>query len=135
LTRRTFLERGEIPGLVLGALRGEATALRRILGARRAGRIGVACEAIALLVAAPWPAAIALAGLHAAIAASLSPLTRGAAGVSARESLRLAPWTAFPLLAVAAALRPAFPDSAAAAGIAVLVGSLLLWRGLARGLG
>ena len=47
--RRVFLAPNEVPGLMLGALLGESVAFRRILGARRAGRIGLALVASAYL--------------------------------------------------------------------------------------
>ncbi len=134
LERRVFVEAHEVPGLVFGALRGDAVALRRILGARRGGRIGVIAGLIALGLAAPpraWPA---LAAAHIALALGVWAATRGRTGLGVRELLRLSLWPAFPLVVLVAPLRLAWPDGAVPAlGALALAGGLLL-RALARGL-
>ncbi len=134
LPRRVFVEPAEIPRLWAGVLRGEPAALRRVLGARRAGRIGAFAAAGALLFAAPWQAAPALAVLHGALALGVGWATRATAALSAREVLRLSTWPAAPLLALAALARLLAPGSAAPALLAILVANALLWRVLRRGL-
>lgn len=131
--RRVYLEWREVPGLYAGALRGEPVALRRILGARKGGRIGFALGGLALLAACPPDALAPLAALHVALGLSVGALTRGATGLGAREALRLSLWPAAPLLLLAAAFRPL--GSVAPALAALSCGQLLLWRGLRRGLG
>jgi hypothetical protein len=134
--RRLFLENHEVPGLLLGSLRGERVALRRVLGARRGGRIGSALALLALLAAsAPstglfgaalvlW---IALCGLGRAVA-------HRASGLRLHEWLRLTLWTAAPALLGAALLRGLLP-SAWLTLVAVAVACALSWRGVRRGLG
>ncbi len=133
IARRAFLERSEIPGLVLGVLRGDATSLRRILGARRAGRLGLLAGALCLALAAPPPALWWLALLQLALGPGVAAAARSS-GLGPREALRLGLWAVFPLLALAAPLRLAWPSSALPALAALLLGHLLLWRGLRRGL-
>jgi hypothetical protein len=135
LERRVFVEAREVPGLVRGALRGDAVALRRILGARRAGRIGVFAGVVSLALAAPRDAWLALAVVHVAIALAVGAATRPRARLGAREALRVSLWPAFPLVALAAPLRLLWPDSPVPALLAIVLASALLWRGLARGIG
>ena len=131
--RRVFLHRGEIPGLLRGALSGDARCYRRILGARRAGRYGaLLAGSAAVLAIAPADAAVlvlvhlglSLAGHFAARSAGLGP----------RQYQRVVLWTLAIPLAAAAPLR------LAGAGwlpplLAVAVAHGLLWSGLRRGLG
>ena len=134
LPRRVFVEPAEIPRLLAGVLRGRPAALRRVLGARRAGRIG-ACGALgAALLAAPWPAVPALAALHGALALAVGWVTRDSAALTAREVLRLSTWPAAPLLALAALARLYAPASAVPALLAILCANALLWRAVRRGL-
>lgn len=130
--RRVFLTRAEVPGLLRGVLTGDATALRRILGARRGGRYGASLAALATLAAVP-PAALAtlvvahlglsLAGHFAVRAADLGP----------RQYQRLVMWAlAVPLL-VSAPLR-LLGLGVLPAILAIAVGHGLLWSGLRRGI-
>lgn len=135
LPRRVFVEPAEIPRLCAGVLRGERSALRRVLGARRAGRIGAVAGLAALLLAAPWPAAPALAALHCALALAVGWLTRASAELSAREVLRLSTWPVAPLLLLAALVRPLAPQPALPALLAILCANALLWRAVRHGLG
>jgi hypothetical protein len=132
--RRVFVEPAEVPGLCAGVLRAERAALRRVLGARRAGRIGAFAGLAALLLAAPWPGAAALAALHGALALGVGWVTRGSAALSAREVLRLSTWPAAPLLLLAALVRLLAPHSAVPALLAILCANALLWRAVRRGL-
>jgi hypothetical protein len=131
--RRVFLENAEVPALVIGALRGDRVALRRILGARRGGRVGVALGAAALLLAAPLHAVPLLIAAHLAAAVAIGALTRPVSGVSAREAMRLASWPALPLLLAVAPLQLLWA-SALPALLAIAGASLALWSGLRRGL-
>jgi hypothetical protein len=134
LERRVFVEAHEVPGLVLGALRGDPVAFRRILGARRGGRIGTAGAALGLALAAPpraWPA---LAAAHVAIALLVGAVTRARTRLGIREVLRVSFWTAFPLLLLATPLRLLLADSPWPALCAVALAGALTWRALARGL-
>ena len=130
--RRVYLEWREVPGLYAGALRGQAIALRRILGARKGGRIGVAFGLASLLAAAPLDALGWVLGLHVALGLAVSALTHAVTGLGPRQALRLSLWPAAPLLLLAVPFRPL--AMAAPAFVAVAVGQLLLWRGLRRGL-
>ncbi len=130
--RRVYLEWRELPGLYAGALRGEPVALRRILGARKGGRIGLALGLATLLAAAPLDALGWLVGLHVALGLAVAAVTRAATGLGPRQALRLSLWPAAPLLLLALPFRPL--ATAAPAFVAVAVGQLLLWRGLRRGL-
>jgi hypothetical protein len=134
LPRRVFVEPAEIPRLCAGVLRGERAALRRVLGARRAGRIGALAALASLLLAAPWSAAPALAALHGALALGVGWVTRGTAALLAREVLRLSTWPVAPLLLLAALARPFAPRSALAALLAILCANALLWRAVRHGL-
>lgn len=131
--RRVFLSRDEVPGLLRGVLRGDATSLRRILGARRGGRYGAMLAAAATLVAVP-PAAIAPAVVaHVALSLAGHFATRPPA-VGPRQYQRLVMWAlALPLLG-SAVLRP-FDLGALPAILGLAVGHGLLWSGLRRGLG
>ena len=51
--RRVFISAGEVPHLLTGAVLGRPVALRRLLGARRAGRYGLAATLICALAALP----------------------------------------------------------------------------------
>lgn len=134
LPRRVFVEPAEIPRLCASVLCGERAALRRVLGARRAGRIGAVGGLIALLFAAPWTAAPALATLHGALALGVGWVTRHSAALSAREVLRLSTWPAAALLLLAALVRLLAPHSAVPALLAILCANALLWRAVRHGL-
>jgi hypothetical protein len=130
--RRTFIEVREIPGLVRGALWGEARALRRILGGRRAGRYGVALVLAAGLVAAPLAdlATLALAYLGLGCIAWLA--RRREPALRLRDALRLALWTAAPLVAATVPLRFLWPGSPVPALVALALAYALVLRGYAR---
>jgi hypothetical protein len=134
LERRVFVEANEAPALVLGALRGDPVALRRILGARRGGRIGVVAGALALAIAAPPRAWLALGAAHMAVALGVWAATRQRTGLAVREVLRVSLWPAFPLVALAATLRLVWPDAAWPALAAILAAGALVFRALSRGL-
>jgi len=133
--RRLFLAPREIPSLVLGALRGDPVALRRILGARRAGRTGLALAVIALALAAPSPAAALLVVvLHLFLALYVVIPRPGSLPLSVFQELLLSLWTAAPAMALLASLRLVWPESWLPAFAAVLLGHLLVMRGLRSGL-
>lgn len=132
--RRAFLRPGEVPGLLVGAVRGEQPAMRRILGGRKGGRYGIALVALGLATAVPWRAVplIALIGLlGAGVGAALQ---RGPHRLGFRDYLRLSLWVVAPLLLIAAPARIHELDSLAPGLFGVVAGQLLLWRNLARGL-
>ncbi len=134
-TRRLFLAPREVPGLLLGAVRGDAVALRRILGARRAGRTGLALALTALALAAPSLAVALIAlALHLSLALYVVIPRRGAVPLTASQELRLSLWTVAPLFVALASLRVIWPGSPLPALIAVPMGHLLVWRGLRGGL-
>ena len=130
--RRVYLEWREGPGLYAGALRGESIALRRLLGARKGGRIGVTLGLASLLAAAPLDSLGWLLGLHVALGLGVGALTHAETGLGPRQALRLSLWPAAPLLLLAVPFRPLAME--VPAFVAVAVGQLLLWRGLRRGL-
>ena len=134
-TRRSFVVAAEVPGLLLGAVRGNATSLRRLLGARRTGRWGAGLCALGLLLAAPSiDAAAAWIGLHVVLALYVVIPRGGAIGLSVRQELCLSLWAAAPLLVVLAGLRAIWPDSWLPAVGAGLLGHLLVWVGVRRSL-
>jgi hypothetical protein len=129
--RRVFLASNEVPGLMLGALLGESVAFRRILGARRAGRIGLALALVGLALAAPsLPTVPLLVVLHLLLALFVVVAVSGPVTLSLIEELRLSLWTVAPLLVLFAVLRLIWPASWLPAVAAVVVAHLLVWRGL-----
>jgi len=130
--RRVFIQTEEVPGLLCGALAGSRPVLRRLLGARRGGRWGLALAAAALLGAAPRHALAPLIALDL----MLSALAIGAAGLalSFRQHQRLALWFVAPLAAAAVPLRLAWPGSALPAALAVVAAHAWLWGVLRNGL-
>ncbi len=134
-TRRLFLTPREVPGLLVGAVRGDPVSLRRILGARRAGRTGLALALTALALAAPSLAVALIAlALHLSLALYVVIPRRGAIELTALQELLLSLWTVAPLLVALASLRLIWPGSPLPALIAVPMGHLLVWRGLRGGL-
>ena len=129
--RRVFVERREIAGLLIGTARGDAIACRRVLGARRGGRIGFALALLALGVAAPSPRAALVAVLvHVASGLVVGIGARRRGGQHTREVQRLALWTVLTPLGVAALARVAGSGSLRLCVAAALVGQLLLVRAL-----
>ena len=74
--RRAFLRAQEIPALVIGVARGKPVAMRRVLGARRAGRVGVALALLGVLLAVPAHAVGWLAAAQLAIGLPAAALSR-----------------------------------------------------------
>lgn len=131
--RRVFLTRAEVPGLLWGALTGDATSLRRILGARRGGRYGAVLAALATLLAIP-PAALAAPVLvHLGLSVAGHFATRPPA-VGPRQYQRLVMWTLAGPLLLAAPLR-LLEVGVLPAILALALGHGLLWNGLRRGIG
>ena len=133
-TRRVFLRAAEVPALIAGVLRGDAVAMRRVLGARKAGRVAVALGVVGLLFAVPWPAAAWLIGVQVVLGFAGGRVGKPALGWLAYQRLLL--WLAGPLLIAAALLRLLWPDEAAVTALVAVVGAnLWLARNLRRGLG
>jgi hypothetical protein len=130
--RRVFLEWPEVPGLALGAARGDPAACRRVLGARRGGRVGVVLALAALALAAPSRrAALAAVALHVGLGLVVGLWNRRIGGHTTKEVQRLALWTVLTPAGVAVLLRPFAAGSALPLAAAVLAGQVLLWRALA----
>jgi hypothetical protein len=130
--RRVFLEAHELPALVLGVALARPWAARRVLGARRGGRVGALLALLGLALAAPSRAsALAAALLHGALGLALGLANRRRGGHTTREVQRLALWTVLTPLGVAALARPFAAGSALPLVAAAVAGQLLLWRALA----
>ncbi len=135
-TRRVFLVPREVPGLLVGSVRGDPVALRRILGARRAGRTGLVLALAALTLAVPSLAVALLAlTLHLFLALYVVIPRRGSIPLTVFQELLLSLWTVAPLFVALASLRLIWPSSPLPALAAVLLGHLLVWRNLRTGLG
>jgi hypothetical protein len=131
--RRTFIEARELPDLLAGALRGSDVALRRVLGARRGGRIGAALAALLALLAAS-DARAAVVGIAAyAGCSALVALRHRASGLGLYRALRLLLWTLPLPLVLAALARSAGLRSRLLLPAAVAIAWLLLERGLRGG--
>ena len=129
--RRVFLEWSEVPGLVAGVARGEGAAARRVLGARRGGRVGFVLAVLGLAAAAPSrESALFAAGLHVALGLLLGLANRRGGGHTTKEVQRLALWTVLTPLGVALLLRPFAGGSALPLVAAAFAGQALLWRAL-----
>ncbi len=134
VARRVFLRANEVPGLLLGVGRADPVAQRRVLGARRGGRIGLALGLVALALAVPdWTTAAGLALLHLASTLGLG-FVGGRTPLGELQRLRLSLWTGAPPLLLAAAFRLIWPESLAPGLAGLVVGQLLLYRALRRGL-
>ncbi len=132
--RRVFLRSREVPGLLVGVLLADAVSQRRVLGARRGGRVGAVLGLAALWVASPgWSAAAGLAVLHIAITLGLGLADR-ATSIRAYQRLRLSLWAGVSPLLLASTLRLVWPDSVLPALLGLVVAQLILYRGLRRGL-
>ena len=131
--RRVFLRSEEIPSLFAGVVRGDPVAMRRILGARRAGRVGVVLGAVGALLAVPLPALPWLLAAQAAIGLPGAALARPPLGWL--EYQRLSLWLAGAALLLAAPLRALAPHALVWTALAWLGAHLLLCRHLRSGLG
>ena len=132
--RRVFLRAQEVPALLVGVARGDPAAMRRVLGARRGGRVGMILGLLGLLLAVPGDSAPWL------VAAQLALGVPGAALARPRlawlEYERLSLWLAGSCLIAVAPLRALLPlASLPAASLALLAAHLWLLRSLRRGLG
>jgi hypothetical protein len=124
-----FLERGEIAGLAIGTARGEPVACRRVLGARRGGRVGFVLALGGLALAAPDARTALLAALlHVGLGLLVGLGSRRRTGHTTREVQRLALWTVLTPLGVAAIARLAGFGSPQLVFAAAIVGQLLLVR-------
>jgi hypothetical protein len=123
-----------VPGLLRGVPLGKPVALRRVLGARRAGRVGFYVAVALLALAAPSVGAAAL-GVAAYFAlGALGALRLRAQGVGPYWSLRLLLWEVPAPLLLAALVRLAGVRSAWPLLLAALGSYLLLERGARSGL-
>ena len=129
-----FIAADEVPGLLRGALCGAPVALRRLLGARRAGRYGLAMAALALAAAAPARSLPALVALDLVLSGAAALLGAAGSGLGPRQHQRLVLWLLAPLAVLAVPLRIAAPDSALPAALAVTAAHAWLWLLLRRGL-
>lgn len=131
LGRRFFVERREIPGLVVGSARGNAVACRRVLGARRSGRIGFTLALAGLALSAPSLRAALLAALiHVSLGLLVGIGARRRSFHRTREVQRLAVWTVLTPLGVAVLARLLGFGSPWLCVAAAIVGQLLLVRAL-----
>jgi hypothetical protein len=129
--RRVFLENREIPGLVRGTALGDPVACRRVLGARRAGRVGSVLALTGLALAAPSLRAAAIAAtVHVGLGLLVGLRARRRTGQRTREVQRLALWTVLTPLGVAVIARPLGLGSEQILVAAAVVGQLLLLRAL-----
>lgn len=129
--RRVFVERHEIPGLLVGTARGSAEACRRVLGARRGGRIGFALAIAGLALAAPGPREALLAVLVHVLLGLLVGFFAHRHGLqTTREVQRLALWTVLTPLGVAGLARVSGFGSLRLCIAAAIVGQILLVRAL-----
>jgi ABC-type Fe3+ transport system permease subunit len=130
--RRVFVEGRELVGLVIGTARGDAVACRRVLGARRGGRLGFGLALLGLGLAAPSVrVALAAAALHVVLGLAVGLFARRRSGHRTREVQRLALWTVLTPLGVAALARLlGFGSAARLCFAAALVGQVLLVRAL-----
>ncbi len=135
MERRAFLVLGEIPRRVWGALRGDPVTLRRILGGRRAGRIGTCLWLAGLVCAFPsWSLGIG-AVAHLVGVALFRGWPADAPPLSYSDRLRLSLWTTGPVLIACLALRGFWPGSPGPGLAGIIAGQLLLMNGLRKGLG
>jgi hypothetical protein len=129
--RRVFLENREIPRLVRGTAVGDPVACRRVLGARRGGRVGAVLALGGLALAAPTLRAAAIAAfVHVALGLLVGLRARRRTGQRTREVQRLALWTVLTPLGVAVLSRPLGFGSEQILVAAAIVGQLLLLRAL-----
>ena len=132
--RRVFLRAAEVPGLLLGVCRADPVAQRRVLGARRGGRTGLVLGLASLALAVPdWSTALGLALLHLACTIGLRFVGR-LTPLRELQRLRLSLWSGAPPLLLAAAFRLIWPESPLPALAGLVVGQLLLYRALRRGI-
>ena len=131
--RRVFLQNHEIPTLLAGVAQGDAVAMRRVLGARRGGRVGVALGLTGLLLAVPLAAMPWLVGGQLLMGVAGGAVARPR--LSWLEYERLSLWLAGAALIAVAPLRPFLPEVLPLAAGGALAAHLWLWRSLRRGLG
>jgi len=130
--RRFVLAKREVPGLLLCVLRGERVGLRRVLGARGTGRIGIGLALGALVIAVPladWPAVLAA---HGGLSLAAWGAVARRAGLGLRQHQRLLLWAVAPTLAASAPLRLFVEPGWVAPVTAVLASQALLGWHLGR---
>jgi len=129
--RRVYVARREIPGLVLGTARGDPVACRRVLGARRGGRIGFTLALAGLALTAPsLRVALLAAFVHVVLGLLLGLRARAKSFQTTREVQRLALWTVLTPLGVAMLARFAGFGAPWHGVAAAIAGQLLLVRAL-----
>jgi hypothetical protein len=128
--RRSFIELRELPDLLLGAALGREVALRRVLGARKGGRIGAALAAL-LALGASVDRRAAFFGLASyAGFAALAALRHRQRGFGGYRTARLLLWTLPGPLLAALLARLLGVRSPLLVPLAAAAGWLLLERGL-----
>lgn len=103
--RRVYITVGELPGLLSGGVRSDPVKLRRILGARRTGRWGLAGVTGAALLAVPPASAATLLALHVVLSAAGFLSRARAAGLTVRAHQRVLVFMIAPALSISAILR------------------------------
>ena len=131
--RRVFLRAQEVPALLVGVARGDSAAMRRVLGARRGGRVGVILGLLGLLLAVPAGAVPWLVAGQLALGFPGAVLARPR--MAWLEYERLSLWLAGAALIAVAPLRALLPLASVLAAVALLAAHLWLLRSLRRGLG
>jgi len=132
-SRRVFVRVKEVPALLLAALGGSPVALRRILGARRSGRIGVVFGLLVLAATATQPlGGFAVVLGHLGLSAILGHLLARPRGLGPMQHQRLVLWFAGPLGVLTAPLGLVIALPWLAPLIGVSAGHLLLARYLIR---
>jgi len=128
--RRSFIQAHELPGLLLGAGLGRPVALRRVLGARRGGRIGVMIAGALALLAARDAGALSFGLSSYVCLATLTAIRHGSRGFGGYRSLRLLLWTLPGPLVAALAASALGLHSRLGLPAAVIAAWVLLERGL-----
>ena len=131
--RRVFLRAQEVPALLVGVAGGDAAAMRRVLGARRGGRVGVILGLLGLLLAVPGDTVPWLVAGQLALGIPGAALARPR--MAWLEYERLSLWLAGCSLIAVSPLRAVLPLASLLATLALLAAHLWLLRSLRRGLG
>lgn len=132
--RRSFIQLHELAGLLLGSALGRPVALRRVLGARRGGRIGAAIAGGLTLLAARDAHSLSIGLTSYLCFATLTAIRHGDRGFGGYRSLRLLLWTLPGPLCAALAASALGIGSRLLLPAAVIAAWVLLERGLGAGL-
>jgi len=124
--RRVFVVLRDVPKLQRDVLAGEPHALRRVLGARRSGRLG-AIMLLAAFLAAVRPGDMSLvATVYVLTSAVLGHLTARPLGLGPIRHQRLLCWFVAPLIWLTTPLRWVLTATWIPATLALIAGQLLL---------